>query len=41
MPIPRVEGYGALLFEQAMLGKGGSLDDPTTFIARMKWLLVG
>ncbi len=37
----RVEDYAALLFEQAMLAEGGSLDDPTAFIARMNRLLVG
>ena len=33
--------YAALLFEHAMLAEGGSLDDPTAFIARMNRLLVG
>ncbi len=33
--------YAELLFEQAMLAEGGSLDDPTAFIARMNRLLVG
>ena len=37
----RVEDYAGLLFEQAMLAEGGSLDDPTAFIARMNRLLVG
>ena len=37
----RVEDYAALLFEQAMLAEGGSLDDPAAFIARMNRLLVG
>ncbi len=37
----RVDDYAALLFEQAMLAEGGSLDDPTAFIARMNRLLVG
>lgn len=37
----RIEDYAALLFEQAMLAEGGSLDDPTAFIARMNRLLVG
>ncbi|MES2671779.1 MAG: molecular chaperone HtpG [Pseudomonadota bacterium] len=37
----RVEDYAALLFEQAMLAEGGSLDDPTAFIARMNRLLMG
>jgi molecular chaperone HtpG len=37
----RVADYAALLFEQAMLAEGGSLDDPAAFIARMNRLLVG
>ncbi len=37
----RIADYAALLFEQAMLAEGGSLDDPAAFIARMNRLLVG
>ncbi len=37
----RTADYAELLFEQAMLAEGGSLDDPTAFIARMNRLLVG
>lgn len=37
----RVADYAALLFEQAMLAEGGTLDDPAAFIARMNRLLVG
>jgi molecular chaperone HtpG len=37
----RIADYAALLFEQAMLAEGGSLDDPAAFIARMNRLLAG
>ena len=37
----RTTDYATLLFEQAMLAEGGSLDDPAAFIARMNRLLVG
>jgi molecular chaperone HtpG len=36
-----VADYAALVFEQAMLAEGGTLDDPSSFIARMNRLLVG
>jgi molecular chaperone HtpG len=36
-----VADYAALVFEQAMLAEGGTLDDPAAFIARMNRLLVG
>lgn len=36
-----VADYAALIFEQAMLAEGGTLDDPASFIARMNRLLVG
>ncbi|MBX3711632.1 MAG: molecular chaperone HtpG [Lysobacter sp.] len=36
-----VADYAALVFEQAMLAEGGTLDDPASFIARMNRLLVG
>jgi molecular chaperone HtpG len=36
-----VADYAALIFEQAMLAEGGTLDDPAAFIARMNRLLVG
>jgi molecular chaperone HtpG len=37
----RIGDYAALLFEQAMLAEGGSVDDPAAFIARINRLLVG
>jgi molecular chaperone HtpG len=37
----RIADYAELLFEQAMLAEGGSLDDPGAFIARMNRLLAG
>ena len=36
----RTTDYATLLFEQAMLAEGGSLDDPAAFVARMSRLLV-
>ena len=36
-----IADYAALIFEQAMLAEGGTLDDPASFIARMNRLLVG
>ncbi|MBL8261669.1 MAG: molecular chaperone HtpG [Xanthomonadaceae bacterium] len=36
-----VADYAALVFEQAMLAEGGTLDDPASFIARMNRLLLG
>jgi molecular chaperone HtpG len=36
-----VADYAALIFEQAMLAEGGTLDDPASFIARMNRLLLG
>ena len=36
-----IADYAALVFEQAMLAEGGTLDDPASFIARMNRLLLG
>ena len=37
----RTADFATLLFEQAMLAEGGTLDDPASFIARMNRLLLG
>ncbi len=37
----RVADYAALLFDQAMLAEGSTLDDPAAFIARVNRLIAG
>ncbi|GMV56095.1 MAG: hypothetical protein AMXMBFR6_19000 [Betaproteobacteria bacterium] len=37
---PRFDDWAAVLFDQALLAEGGTLDDPASFVKRMNGLLL-